>query len=190
MRVGICGTHCSGKTTLARALAEEFDLALIEEVAAGFPRERRGALETQFAIMDAQIAAERAAGEDFVSDRTVIDNATYIEWCARHQPGAAPLSVYGTVWAGQDRAIAHLIDEPYDLLVVVDEYFPIEENGVRSLDAEQQAFVFSRLQGLVGFYTHAAGLEQVMRVRGDPATRLDRVGRAVMEIWDRPVEAC
>ena len=189
MRVGICGTHCSGKTTLARALAAEFDLALVEEVAAAFPRESRGSLATQFAIQQAQIAAERAAGPDFVSDRTVLDNAAYIEWCARHVPQESPLSVYTAIWKGQDAAIAHLLAAPYDLLVFVDEYFPPEENGVRSLDADQQVFVHKRLAGSLAFYVHAARLEHVMRVKGDHATRMDRVGRAILEIWDRPAEA-
>lgn len=199
MKVGICGTHCSGKTTLAHDLADAYGLPVVERVADAFPRENRASLDTQFAILDAQIAAEVAAGADFVSDRTVMDNAAYISWHARQQlpvvrapPGNVVLgcceSAFTTAWHGQSIAVKHMLDHPYDLVVFVNEFWPPEDNGTRSLDPGQQVFVHDLLKKDLPFYEQAARLENVMTVRGDRATRLDRVGRAVLEIWDRPVE--
>ncbi len=87
MRVYFVGAHSTGKTTMARYVADHWKLPLITEVARAVLSEMEATLgslrtnielvaEYQAKIFERQIAAEKQAGAHFVSDRA-FDNLAY-----------------------------------------------------------------------------------------------------------------
>lgn len=154
-RIAFVGTHCCGKSTLVDALAEELaDYPIIKEVAARFPREDRQHLATQFDIMNAQIA-EELKSPFFISDRSVIDNIAYTT--LNFQESIAGKTDLDLIFARVKQFTACLAMEqeymmirPYDLIVFVDEMFPIEDNGNRCLNEHYQQWIFKFLKNEVG----------------------------------------
>ena len=98
MKIGICGAQSTGKTTLAKALAERLGLPLITEQARVVAEKmgirceedlRRLPPEKQIEFQEKCLAAQRDAENryysGFVSDRTVVDNAVYwLVWNYAH----------------------------------------------------------------------------------------------------------
>jgi len=78
MKIGIIGTGCSGKSTLAKQLSEHYGYQLITEIARNYPRETLHSEETQYNIFFDQLRTELFAEKDVITDRTVIDNYIYI----------------------------------------------------------------------------------------------------------------
>lgn len=81
MRIGILGSHCTGKTTLAQQLSEELKTPLIPEQARlawerGFELDHKATLKTQLMIWMMQLEAENNH-ESFVADRTLLDSVVY-----------------------------------------------------------------------------------------------------------------
>lgn len=87
MRVYIVGAHSTGKTTLARYIAQKYHLTMLPEVARAVLAEMETTLETlragidvvdkyQTAVFARQLQAEKAAKDHFVSDRA-FDNLAY-----------------------------------------------------------------------------------------------------------------
>ena len=156
-KVGITGTHCSGKSTLVDALvAHEFfeGYPFIKEVAARFPREHRQHLATQFHIMSAQIAEETRQAH-FVSDRTVLDNIAYttlnFEESVANKPNLDLVVTRAKeFFTCLDLERTYIATRPYDLIVFVDEFFPIENDGNRCLNERYQQWIFDFLKGESG----------------------------------------
>jgi len=100
VRIGICGSQSTGKSTLAKALAQALELPLIREqarvVAHGMGihseemlRRANPELQVEFQkrCLQQQQKAEAKYPEGFVSDRTVVDNAAYwLVWNHAHAP--------------------------------------------------------------------------------------------------------
>src|SRR5580693_3031844 len=87
LRIYIAGAHSTGKTTLARWIARNYNLPLVTEVARAVLAELEIPLETlrvdldrtktfQKEVFRRQFEMERRAGNRFVSDRT-FDNLAY-----------------------------------------------------------------------------------------------------------------
>jgi nicotinamide riboside kinase len=153
-RIAFVGTHCSGKSTLVDALVQELDdYPIIKEVAARFPREKRQHLATQFDIMSAQIA-EEMKNSFFISDRSVVDNIAYTTLNFQESiNGKTDLDFVisrvklFTMCLSLERD--YLTTRPYDLIVFIDEMFPIEDNGNRCLNEGYQKWVFEFLKNEV-----------------------------------------
>ncbi len=78
-RIAVIGTHCTGKTTLAKALSKTLDIPLIKECARNHEIKKaspRQYVEIQKHILTEQISAELKY-PGFVSDRSTIDNLAY-----------------------------------------------------------------------------------------------------------------
>src|SRR5690606_10278039 len=99
MKIGICGSQSTGKSTLAKLLAERLGLPLITEQARFVAqtmairseidlRATAPSVQARFQqkCLQAQKIAEMAHPNGFVSDRTVIDNAAYwLAWSHAHE---------------------------------------------------------------------------------------------------------
>jgi nicotinamide riboside kinase len=140
MRIGITGSHGTGKTTLAKALAEQTGLPLIEEQARYVAQklgitsikslrddQNRGA-NFQWGCLNQQLQVEKR--QHFVSDRTTIDNAVYwLKYHAHRWPSEASNYYY-------QRALGNV--KNYDLIIYVPPEFPPEDDGFRGTDRGQQ----------------------------------------------------
>lgn len=149
MRVALVGTANAGKTTLINEIYKRKlykNHEIIKEVAGDFSISERQKLDTQLAILKHQIAAESRC-TNFISDRSVIDNYSYFLWHYRKSPAKRHLSGLHTEF--QQVLDQHLANKPYDAVVLVNEYFPLEDNGIRDLDEKMQEWIFDTLQDLV-----------------------------------------
>ena len=139
MKVGICGTHCAGKTTLATAFSHKYGLPLIQEVAGRYPSAKRQSVGTQVDILLAQVKQEMVFGS-FVSDRTVCDNYAYYRFWAE-QTGTMPSLDINVELFVRD----YLKNYHYSWIFLVDEYFDLEDDGQRDTDPVQQKWVYDFL---------------------------------------------
>lgn len=88
MRIGFVGAHRTGKTTLAKAIAEELDLqpilsgtsAIVAEHGFNMGADNRFFHERGYAMQEAIVQAlyDGQVGDRFVADRTPIDAAAYL----------------------------------------------------------------------------------------------------------------
>ena len=162
-KICMVGTHCSGKSTLVDALSAKMpEYPFIKEVAARFPREERQHLVTQYAIMSAQIE-EEMKHTFFISDRSVIDNIAYTT--LNFEESIAGQTVLDTVITRCRTFTKCLLLEqeymkakPYDLIVFIDEMFPIEDNGNRCLNEKFQKWIFDFLKGEVVVSSETYGI--------------------------------
>jgi len=84
IKIGFCGSHCTGKTTLAnriaRFLSKQYEVGVVKEIAREFKKEELRDCKTQYKILISQVKAENEKDEDIiVCDRTVIDNLAYLQ---------------------------------------------------------------------------------------------------------------
>ena len=79
MKIGILGTACSGKTTLAKQLSEHFKFDLVDEIARDYFAEHLALESIQYEILFEQIKREMFANRNVITDRTVIDNYIHTE---------------------------------------------------------------------------------------------------------------
>ena len=87
MRIGLCGSHRTGKTTLATAVSEHLHAPFLKtetsevfkqaglDPARPMPFEKR--MWIQDKVLDAAVALWRGAGSRFVTDRTPVDMMAY-----------------------------------------------------------------------------------------------------------------
>lgn len=131
MRIGLCGAHRTGKSTLAATVAERtglffndqgvvntvkktgFNMATDSRITPGLP------LQSQ--IMDGLL--ERLVGDDFVSDRTPIDAAAYL--LADATAGAGDAATHEEVLQYMDKAVRETFRR-FDLLVLIPPALSVE----------------------------------------------------------------
>ena len=138
MKVAICGTHCSGKSTLVNQLKNKLNHPIIQEIAGNYTEKQRKDLLTQFNILSDQIKVEQTM-KKFISDRSVIDNLSYIKF---HSLKNNIPEVYEVA---KSIINLYLITHPYDAIFFIGEYFPLVDDGIRNLDINQQEFIFKTL---------------------------------------------
>ncbi len=180
MKIGILGAQGTGKTTLAEALAKELGYPLIPEIVRGVlkdmgmssPRELKGnpekGKEFQMKCLYRQIAEERKH-ENFVSDRTTIDNAAYwMKWHAHKNPSHVNTEYYQTAWENAKK---------YDLLVYVPPEIPLVDDGCRSTNKDYQ----EEMAWLIGVLLYVWG-ENYITVEGTLEERVAQVKEVHHEI--------
>lgn len=130
MKIGLTGASGTGKTTLAKALADKYDLKIITNVARSSPGADLGMLTTnsqksnQFIIMHTlQFWSEQ---DNIVSDRTVLDAYLYTR----------NLSNLERKYAIE--LVKHNLRQ-YDLIIYCPWFnWSVEDEGVRNLDPDYQ----------------------------------------------------
>ncbi len=127
-RIAVIGTHCTGKTSLAKALSEALDIPLLEECARN--HEIKSASPLQYVEIQKRILAEQIAAElkfpGFVSDRSTIDNLAY--WLHSCAPivDAHTNEIYIKKAMNNTRNYTHVF-------LLVPEFYP-REDGFRNTD--------------------------------------------------------
>jgi nicotinamide riboside kinase len=133
MRIGFCGAHRTGKTTLAIAVAEKLKLdttlsgtsAIVKQFGFNMALDNRlevsNGLAMQQAILDALL--EGQVGDNFVADRTPIDCAAYLLADATASVGNAEL--HEEVMTYVESATRETFKR-FDLLVLVPPALPFE----------------------------------------------------------------
>lgn len=81
MRIAIIGAQCTGKSTLANALSEQLNIPLITEIVRNYKKEQLQCTNPEYPQIQKEILRlqreEEKKYEDFVSDRSTIDNMSY-----------------------------------------------------------------------------------------------------------------
>lgn len=186
MRIGICGAESTGKTTLAKALADKLELPLITEQARGVAKRlgiddlnkdypKRLWDRFQWECLKTQMAIEQRH-ESFVSDRTVLDNLAY--WLVDH---ADPHNCYETLqyWGYAER---HIRVRPYDMIVFVrpEDDIALENDGFRHTNPAHRWLIDRVLSSLVAWIAHTYSHIKIVNVSGPTNERLEQV-RAGLE---------
>jgi len=165
LRIGIVGTHSTGKTTLARCLVEKLnnegqrvllikeqvrsvaaDLSIqnVEEVA------RRGPKWFslfQWEILRRQINSEQYAvknGYSFVSDRTTLDNLAYYMLGNSGDSKAVRKMYEGIALKNMKRG--------YDLILYLPPVIPLEGDGFRQTDEEFRDKIDRAIRRLIALH--------------------------------------
>lgn len=130
MKIVIVGAHGTGKTTLANDIAKKTKFAVLPEVARllaaeGHKLDGDVTLETEREIFKRQLLIE-SQNQDYVSDRCLIDVRAYV----------------GILFSKEESFILEMNNSiknaKYDLIFYLSPEFPIENDGVRSLNVEFQ----------------------------------------------------
>lgn len=183
-KVALCGTHSSGKTSLALPLSEILALPFISERArtvakswnltpATIPKHRL--MEYQWAVIHEQVAAEMRHPNGFVSDRSTLDNLAYAIHVAK-QCGIGPVEMDAyTFTAGQ--RIPY-----YDLLVVVPPMFPLVKDGERHEDEGFRQEIHQTVLDLVFEMAERFDIGLTERLL---VLKSDGIGKRLDEIVDR-----
>ncbi len=171
MRIGFAGTSCCGKSTLVDAFhAKHSHFEKIKEIASTFSEEERSVFSFQKKIMALQIEAENKISRDLLTDRTVFDNIAYCLWYYREHKFAEP-EVMNECMKMFD---SHLRTKPYDYIFFVDEYFPLENNGIRNLNPIQQRDIFLLLEGLTRSYGRIYNIK-IEKITGSTESRIRQI---------------
>lgn len=149
MRIAVTGAHGTGKTTLSKLIAGKLKYRFIPEAAfqayqAGFQLNEKTGIEAELWIACRQIELEMAAGENWVSDRCLVDTLAYIHHFSRGDN--AMLNVASRI------ALPRI--KLYDLVLYLPSgEFPIEDDGFRSTDQDFQAQADRMVQAVLETYS-------------------------------------
>lgn len=173
-RIGICGSHSCGKTTLFHELAKRLpEYSTIEETAALFPRETRGYMETQCAILRVQMEKEYKCHPRMLTDRTIMDNIAYMNLIYDECPQTeedVELLRFANI-----RYNKHMWTKPYDLIVFVNECLPIEDDGKRCPDPFYQFLIYRNLKEIVESARKIFGGFDILYVKGSTEERIESI---------------
>ena len=157
MRITMCGSFSTGKTTLVRSFADRLtrerqrDVFVIEEVARrviseGFPLDRDASLEAYFHYVYYQLQAERLGRNhhDVVSDRSLLDSLAYLHVSRDPRMTESFMNMLTEiVWR-------ETVYFDYYCYVPV-EFSPVDD-GIRSIDHEYQQLVDREMVKLLKYY--------------------------------------
>lgn len=161
MKIALCGTSCAGKTTLAEAFSEKHGIHMIRETAEQVI-EKRMTFAGQLAIASL-LAYEMELHDEYISDRSLFDCYVYNESYELDD---------GLTDFVFDMA-THSFDD-IDLFVFVDEYFPLEDNGIREMDEPLQKVVFDRLRYIMNA-TRKYNDDKILFVTGTTEERIAQI---------------
>jgi nicotinamide riboside kinase len=151
MKIGFCGTMSVGKTTLVNALRElpEFKEYEFRTERSKYLRDLGIPLNTDSTVKGQFIfLAERAAelmNKNIITDRTVIDVMAFTRLAE-----SIPYYIADEIC----QAASYLIGEYDYIFYISPEGVEIEDNGVRTTDAEYRKDVDLEIQSILRKYPH------------------------------------
>lgn len=148
MKLGISGSHSTGKSTLAKKLAKELSLPIVTESARSFEIHKVSSIEKyseiQIKILQKQIQ-EELKYDKFVTDRTVIDNLAYwMSICSNSASDSDNEYYICTV-------LNHLSN--YDKFIYVPINLPVVDDGFRFISKPFQENIDDIIRTLLILYT-------------------------------------
>lgn len=178
MKVALIGTSNCGKTTLINDIHKQKVFKnhnVILEVAGGFTKTERKQLSTQIKIIKKQIQIEEEY-TNFISDRSVMDNLAYFMYHYRNAPSKKLFAKAHDEYMSYFNY--HMINKPYDAVIFIDDYFDLEDNGIREMDTEMQDWVYTYLTQMVPIWCDIYGIPLYV-ISGTPQERIKEVKRVL-----------
>jgi deoxyadenosine/deoxycytidine kinase len=177
MKIGICGSHGVGKTTLMKLLKKEMPtINLVTEAAreCPYPINEKTGFQSQEWIFREQVRRELSVPIDdiTISDRTVYDQLAYITYAYEH----------GNITYEECRMLERFISYwgfTYDYIIYVPIEFDMEKDGVRSENEEYRKEIDEVIRDLLEDYVCD---ERRCTVTGTPEQRLAKVKEVLMEL--------
>lgn len=164
-KIGVCGSHCVGKSTLVHALGRSLDLPIVEEVVRNCPHpvNEHGNIVAQTWILAEQVAQEM---KNFltgtVTDRTSIDVIGYAKYLTDN--GRIKEEDYFRLMRA-----AYAWGITYDAILYVPIEVPLTGDGFRSTNAEYQKAVDQNIVNILSF-----GLYRYTAITGNHAERAEK----------------
>lgn len=185
MKVALVGTANCGKSTLINALDDKRvfkNHGTITDVAGKyFTKAERKFLPTQRLILDKQII-EEAKLQNFISDRSVIDNQAYFMY---HYKKLEVKTYYNGLFGDYFKTFDnHMRQHPYDALIFIDDYFEIEDNGMREVDTDMQEWIFGWLSTQVPMWCDIYDVP-LYTVSGATVERIKEVKRVLKKHYSQ-----
>ncbi|WP_375292162.1 AAA family ATPase [Sphingomonas melonis] len=188
MRIGFCGAHRTGKTTLARTIARIYQLPLLSSSASAvaarhsFDMAHHNRLDTGISMqveqLETMIEGFEANPAGFVSDRTPLDAAAYLLADATASAGT-PLS-RETAVTYVEKAMA-LTAKHFDAVILVPPAITFEPmDGKPPMNEAYQEHHHMLVRGMLFDDEIAIATGQIKRTN---IARLDRVS-AVLDFCD------
>ena len=167
LKIVVIGSHSTGKTTLARMLSKKFSIPMISEAARKFDKEKisnissKEYINIQKQILDMQLEEESLRNE-FISDRSTIDNAAYwIHNCSNNVKDIENINYI-------DKAIKNIPNYTH-IFLLIPEFYPISDN-FRDTNIVYQLQIAEIIHTILVMYQI-----KHYRITGDIKTRFDKV---------------
>lgn len=140
MKIGIVGTHSTGKTTLVNELSKYIDLPIISEVARDFPRDitdnPEREIKRQIDIANGQTLTEGLYNDGFLSDRSSIDNSAYMINALQKYGYYISKELYVDIISRIHMSIENV--KVYDYLFYIPIEFAAVSDGFRDTDEDER----------------------------------------------------
>ncbi len=157
MKIGICGTHSVGKSTLLEAIKTKFyadeeirDYKFITEITRKIKNMGVGinldASDLSQTIITNQHIANLVMYDDFISDRCMVDGLAYTKFF--YEKGKVSEEVFNYVQDAFHSSIGL-----YDGIIVIRPEFDLVDDGVRSTDKEFRDTVEQYIDDIVHDYS-------------------------------------
>lgn len=155
MKIGITGTHCTGKTSLAHALMgvlkeRGYNAGITREFVRECPipagTEGRNSPAAQLWIIGRQLIEEIEAANSYemvICDRTIVDNYAYFLWTLKTEMNT------DSAIAQMAQGILNNWAPSYDYLLKLPIASPLQPDGFRSTDPDWQREIDSLIDEII-----------------------------------------
>lgn len=162
MKIAVIGAHGTGKSTLSKGIAKSLGYNIIPDVVPDafklkFPINEDTPPETQFWILTKMLELERNTVEPWVMEKSLWDNIVYGNFSIKDKN---IVSVIRNIVTNNTK---------YDLVFYCPIEFPIQDDGLRSLNVDFQKTVDKDLRKLM----KELGIE-FHEVSGDEKERINK----------------